>query len=129
VSISELRNDFDSWLAAEFAQRGAFTALAILVGIGERKVTPLCSTYFSVIGDDIEWGELTILFRGSGVDWDGVTFFPVESEDGKPADNPTARSLLRALEARVDEDRLVLNEGHLFDKWGRRMMVEEIFAQ
>ena len=30
-------NDFDHWLATEFATRGAFTMLVILVDIGERK--------------------------------------------------------------------------------------------
>lgn len=132
MSISERRdgaNDFDGWIAAEFAKRGPFTALVILVGIGAGKVTPLCSTYFSVIGDEVDWGELAVLFRGSGMDWDGASFFPVATADGRPADNPTARSLLRELEARLDEDRLVLNEGHFFDKWGRRLKIEELAVQ
>ena len=63
------------------------------------------------------------------MDWDGASFFPVTSDDGGPLDNPTARSQLRELEARLDDDRLVLNEGHFFDKWGRRMMIEEIAVQ
>jgi hypothetical protein len=36
---------------------------------------------------------------------------------------------LRELEARLDEDRLVLNEGHFFDKWGRRLKIEEVQVQ
>ena len=62
--------DFDDWIAAEFAERGAFTVLVILVEIGETKVTPLCSTYFSVIGDEVDWSgdrhPLRRLGRGLG---------------------------------------------------------------
>ncbi len=35
---------------------------------------------------------------------------------------------LRALEDRVNEDRMVVNEGHFFDNWGRRMKVEPATA-
>jgi hypothetical protein len=131
VSTSDVvkTSDFDEWIAAEFAERGPFTALVILVSIGDLKVTPLCSTYFSVIGDEIDWCEITIILAGSGVDWNGAAFFPVTSAEGNPLDNPTARLLLREVEARLEADRLVLNEGHFFDKWGRRTMVEEIAAQ
>ena len=36
---------------------------------------------------------------------------------------------LRELEARLNDDRLVLNEGEFFDKWGRRLKIEEIALQ
>jgi hypothetical protein len=132
VSISDIghkANDFDNWIAAEFSERGAFTALVILVGIDGLRVAPLCSTYFSVIGDETDWAELTVLLAGSGMDWQGAAFFPVRSTEGHPLDNPTARLRLREFEARIEADRLVLNEGHFFDKSGRRMMIEEIAAQ
>jgi len=131
VSISETKKpatDFDRWIADEFAETGAFTALVILVEIAEPAVAPLCSTYFNVIGDEIDWGEITLLFAGSGRDWSGACFFPVAGSDG-PVDNPTARLRLRELETRVDENKLVLNEGHFFDKWGRRLKIEEMQAQ
>jgi hypothetical protein len=121
--------DFDRWLAAEFAQTGAFTALAILVEIAEHKVTPLCSTYFNVIGDEIDWSEINVLFAGAGRAWDGASFYPLTAPDGGPLDNPNARLRLRELEKRIDGDRLVLNEGHFFDKWGRRLKIEEVTAQ
>jgi hypothetical protein len=69
------------------------------------------------------------MFAGAGRDWDGAAFFPVVDADGGPLDNPTARSRLRALEARLDDDRLVLNVGHFFDKWGRRLKIEEVSPQ
>jgi hypothetical protein len=132
VSISETKSpatDFDRWVADEFAETGAFTALVILVEIAEPAVVPLCSTYFNVIGDEFDWGEITVLFAGSGRDWSGACFFPVIATDGGPLDNPTARLRLRELETRVDESRLMLNEGNFFDKWGRRLQIEEMQAQ
>ena len=122
-------SDFDRWLAAEFALTGAFTALAVLVEIAENNVTPLCSTYFNVIGDETDWSEIVVLFAGAGQEWDGASFFPVTAPDGGPLDNPSARLRLRELEARLDDDRLVLNEGHFFDKWGRRLKIEEVMRQ
>jgi len=130
VSISEsAATDFDRWIADEFARAGAFTALVVLVSIDGSRINPLCSTYFNVIGDEVDWGEITVLFAGSGAQWDGASFFPVVAADGGPLDNPTARAKLHEVETRLDDDRLVLNEGHFFDKWGRRMKVEEVSAQ
>jgi hypothetical protein len=135
LSISDAANsdaaktDFDRWIVDEFERSGEFTALVMLVAIGGTKVTPLCSTYFNVIGTEIDWAEITVLFAGSGQDWGGASFFPVTGPDDRPLDNPTARIKLRELEARLDADRLVLNEGHFFDKWGRRMQIEEVQVQ
>jgi len=121
--------DFDRWLADEFARTGAFTALVVLVAITETKVLPLCSTYLNVIGTETDWSEIVVLFAGSGHDWDGASFFPVTGPHGGPLDNPAARLRLRELEARIDQSPLVLNEGHFFDKWGRRLKVEETELQ
>ena len=129
MSTSDTATDFDRWLREEFARTGAFTALAVLVGIAETKVTPLCSTYFNVIGDEVAWDDIVVMFAGSGADWDGAAFFPVTDANGGPLDNPTARLRLQELEARVDENRLVLNEGHFFDKEGRRLEIEEMQPQ
>jgi len=121
--------DFDDWIVEEFTARGAFTALVVLVEIGERSVTPLSSTYLNVIGAEIDWREIVTLFAGAGVHWDGASFFPVTAPDGGLLDNHGARARLRDIEARVKAKRLSLNEGFFFDRHGRRMMVEEIPAQ
>jgi hypothetical protein len=125
----ETQTDFDVWLAEEFTRTGEFTALAVLVEITETQVLPLCSTYFNVIGDETNWGEITILFAGAGRSWDGASFFPVTSPHGGALDNPNARLRLRELESRIDGNPLVLNEGNFFDKWGRRLKVEEVDLQ
>jgi hypothetical protein len=132
LSISEpggAPTDFDRWIVEEFASTGAFTCLVVLVDIGESTVTPLCSTYFNVIGDETSWGEIVLMFAGAGVEWSGASFHPVTAPDGGPLDNPAARVSLRTLEERVTDDRLVLNEGNFFDKWGRRLQVDEVELQ
>lgn len=123
--------DFDVWLKEEYRSgdpRG-FTVFAILVKIKKNDVDPLCSTYMHVIGDEIDWGEITLLFTGSGIRWDAAVFFPKrDPRHNGPLDNPTARLYLLDQEAKISEDRLAINDGHFFDQWGRRMKVEEVSA-
>jgi hypothetical protein len=122
----EFATDFEEWLTKQFATTGEFTALVVLVDIGGTKVTPLCSTYFNVVGDEVAWGDIVTMFAGSGMDWHGASFFPTVAPNGGPLDNPTARTRLRQLEAKLDQDRLFLNEGHFFDKWGRNLRIDEV---
>ena len=75
MSISDA-TEFDDWLAALYESIGDFTMLVILTEIRERRVTPLCSTYFHVVGDDAEWDSMSLMFAGSGQQWDGAAFFP-----------------------------------------------------
>lgn len=117
--------EFNDWIESEFDERGAFTALVVLVEIGERSVTPLVSTYLNVIGAEIDWLEIQALFAGAGVKWDGASFYPATAPEGGPLDNAAARERLREIEERVKAERLALNEGFFFDRHGRRMMVEE----
>jgi hypothetical protein len=116
---------FDQWLPAEYRRRGDFTVLVILVSTGTSSVDLLRSTYINVIGDETRWREVRALFDGANVNWDGAALFPVDNFMG-PVQNDMARTLLRDLEARVREDRRTINEGHFFDRKGRRMKVEEI---
>ena len=101
----------------------------MLVHIVDTKVAPLCSTYLTVIGDEVEWSEMAVLFAGAGADWERRGL-PTRGDDGDPLDNPTARVRnLQELEARVNESKLVFNEGRFFDKWGRRFKIEEVESQ
>ncbi|MGZ8373116.1 MAG: hypothetical protein ACXW3G_10410 [Rhodoplanes sp.] len=77
MSISEQTpgaTDFERWLPSAFAEMGAFTALVVLVDIEGTRVTPLCSTYFNVIGDKVVWDDIVLMFAGSGAAWDGAAF-------------------------------------------------------
>jgi hypothetical protein len=123
LSISE-RTEFDEWLADMVSRHGQFTVLVILTEIGERRVVPLCSTYLHVIGDEVDWEDIKVMFAGSGRSWGGAAFFPTKGRDGGPIDNPTARVRLAELEAKVTEDRMTLNEGHFFDVEGRKIRID-----
>jgi hypothetical protein len=120
------RTEFDEWLASMVGQLGEFTVLVILAEIGERNVTPLCSTYFHIVGDEVEWEDITVMFAGSGQSWNSAAFFPTKANAGGPVDNPTARKRLAELEAKVVEDRMILNEGHFFDDHGRKIKIEPL---
>ncbi len=121
---------FDAWLADEFArERDGFTALVVLVGIGELSVTPLRSTWFHVIGPDTGWPQVAAMMNGSGAAWDGVLFAARTDDAGGPLPDPRARVELRALSDRVIADRGVLNEEHFFDREGRRIRVDEVPVQ
>jgi len=123
VSIPEDDTDFKGWIDAEFAERGAFTALVVLVEIGERSVTPVVSTYVTVSAE-IDWPEVVTLFAGVGIPWDGASFFPATAPEGGPLDDAAARTKLIEIERRVRAERLTLNEGFFFDRDGQRVMVE-----
>ncbi len=119
-----LGTDFDRWLGRLF-RKGPFTALIVLVRIAQPKVEPLRSTFVHVVGDAIDWGDIVLMLRGAGVNWDGAAFFPTRDDDGGLVPDETARARLRELETALRGNRLVLNEGAFFDVWGRTLKVEE----
>lgn len=121
--------EFNQWIVGEFRSAGHFTALVVLVSIGGLEVTPLRSTYFHVIGDEVDWLAFSAMMRGANVKWDGAMILPLRDSEGGPLADELARSELRDLEKRIVEDRMVLNEGHFFDKWGRRLKIEEVQPQ
>lgn len=121
--------NFNDWISEEFAESGPFTALVVLVSIGGNEVTPLRSTFLHVIGDEIDWIAFSEMMRGANVNWGGAMLMPMRDEDGGLFEDERARHELRGLEKRIIEDRMVLNEGNFFDKWGRRLKIEEAQAQ
>lgn len=126
VDFNGSRTEFDEWLEDMVRQHGEFTVLVILTSIGERSVKPLSSTYLHVIGDEVDWQDIKVMFASSGRSWDGAAFFPTKAPGGGPVDNPTARVRLAELEAKVREDRMVLNEGSYFNAEGRKIQIEPV---
>jgi hypothetical protein len=118
--------DFDRWLPAQFAEMGTFTALIVLLHIAEPHVTPVCSSYVNVIGDEIDWDEMTVLLQGSGIAWDAVAFFVETADRGGALTSVEANRRLKDLTRAIEADRLHLNRGQLFDRLGRRLRVEEV---
>jgi hypothetical protein len=121
-----MATDFDRWLPQAFAESGTFTALIVLLRIAEPHVAPVCSSYVNVIGDEIDWDEMTILLQGAGIGWDAVAFFVEIADDGRALSSVEANRRLKDLVAAIEADRLRLNRGWLFDRLGRRLQVEEV---
>lgn len=119
-----LGTDFDRWLGKLF-RKGPFTALIVLVKITEPKVEPLRSTFVHVVGNEIDWGDIMMMLRSAGVNWDGAAFFPTRDADGGLVPDELARNRLRELETALREDRLVLNKGAFFDVCGRNLEIQE----
>lgn len=120
---------FDDWIGREFRKTGGFTALVILLSIGELSITPLRSTHFHVIGDNLDWTQMAALFSGAGPAWDGALFATMADKRGGPIADAVARQELQALAERLKENRLILNENHFFDRWGRRLRIDEVMLQ
>jgi hypothetical protein len=121
-----MATDFDRWLEAQFAETGAFTALIVLLHIAEPRVTPVCSSYVNVIGDEIDWDEMTVLLQGAGIGWDAVAFFVEREDEGGALTSVEANRRLKDLTHAIEADRLHLNGGRLFDRLGCRLRVEEV---
>ncbi|HRO12610.1 hypothetical protein [Amaricoccus sp.] len=120
---------FDAWIAAEFGGRGPFTLLVVVVAIGGLSITPIRSSWFHVIGTDLEWADVARLLDGGGPEWDAAVFAPRADAAGGPLGEAAARIAVKDLGEEILADRTVLNREHFFDRKGRRMKVEEVPAQ
>ena len=125
MSISD-SSDFEPWVKSAYREMQGFTALIVLVKIGEDTVTPVASTYVHLIGEDLSWSDFSALLTRSGQAWDGVALFAESAKDGGPIPDGLAKIKLREIELRLGEDRIHINEGHFFDCWGRRLRVDEM---
>jgi len=117
---------FEPWLKSAFAETGGFTALIVLVQIGETAVTPIASTYVHAIGDELSWKEFSRMLSHSGQQWDGVVIYCETDSGYGPISDALARIKLREAELRIGDDRLAINDGHFFDTHGRRMRIDEV---
>jgi hypothetical protein len=116
--------DFDEWITEEF-ERGAFTALILVLDVGEETAEPVASTYLHVIGDDIDWRAMRTLLDGAPQSWNAAAFFVSRSEKGGPVSDRLAKIRLTDIGDKVKADRLALNTGAFFNRDGRRMLIEE----
>ena len=116
--------DFDQWISEEFG-RGPFTALILVLEIGERTVEAVASTYLHVLGNEIDWPTMKGLLSGAPHRWNAAAVFASRDETGGPVPDRLAKLRLADTEERVRADRLELNRGAFFNSDGRRMTVEE----
>ena len=52
-----------------------------------------------------------------------------DKDGGGPVEDVIARHELQELTERLMENRLILNENHFFDRWGRRLRIDEVMVQ
>ena len=122
-----MKTDFEKWLAAQFADTGAFTIFIVLVRTSGEQVAAVKSTYAQMIGDDMSWVQMVALLDGARTSWDAVAFF-VGLGAGGPLIDSVARNKLTDIEASVTADPLALNRGMFFDRKGRHLQVDEVAA-
>ncbi|MDI1286326.1 MAG: hypothetical protein PSV46_18210 [Reyranella sp.] len=120
-----MKTDFEHWLAAQFADTGAFTAFIVLVRIGDDAVVPVKSSYAHLIGDDMPWPGMRALLDGARTSWDGVAFFVGLAHDGGPLPDAVAAAKLKHVESDLKSDPLAFNRGMFFDREGRHLRVDE----
>lgn len=120
-----MKTDFEQWLAAQFADTGAFTIFIVLVSIGADKVVPVKSSYAHLIGDDMPWPGMRGLLDGARTPWDGVAFFVGLGHEGGPLPDAVAAAKLKQVEADVKADPLAFNRGMFFDREGRHLRIDE----
>ena len=120
-----MKTDFEQWLAAQFADTGAFTIFIVLVSIGTDQVVPVKSSYAHLIGDDMPWPRMRGLLDSARTPWDGVAFFVGLGHDGGPLPDAVAAAKLKQVEADVKADPLAFNRGMFFDREGRHLRIDE----
>lgn len=120
-----MKTDFEQWLAAQFADTGAFTIFIVLVRISGEQIAAVKSTYAQMIGADMSWREMAGLLDGARTPWDAVAFF-VGLGAGGPLIDSVARAKLKDIETSVTADPLALNRGMFFDRKGRHLQVDEV---
>lgn len=120
-----MKTDFEQWLAAQFADTGAFTIFIVLVSIGTDQVVPVKSSYAHLIGDDMPWPGMRGLLDSARTPWDGVAFFVGLGHEGGPLPDAVAAAKLKQVEADVKADPLAFNRGMFFDREGRHLRIDE----
>jgi hypothetical protein len=120
-----MKTDFEQWLAAQFADTGAFTIFIVLVRIGNATVVPVKSSYAHLIGDEMPWPGMRTLLDSARTPWDGVAFFVGLGHDGGPLPDAVAATKLKQVEADVKADPLAFNRGMFFDREGRHLRIDE----
>lgn len=118
--------DFKTWFDDRFAETGGFTALILLLAIGDGKVSPISCSYVHVIGNETRWVDMKAMLDASHVAWDGFVIFAESPPGGGPLIDIVAKT---RLQARIDEataNRMVLNDGGFFDNRGRAIRIDPV---
>jgi hypothetical protein len=120
-------NAFEAWFTSMFRREGAFTMFLIIMEQEPSTVTPLFGTYLQAVGDELSWSDLVALLDTAESPWDIVAVFAGQDENGGLFGDHEAKARMRELEEALLADRLVLQKGEMFDKWGRAMQIERMY--
>lgn len=118
--------DFESWIAARFAETRGFTALILLVAIGAEKVEPISCAYVHVVGDDVTWRNMRSMLDASRRKWSGVALFAESAPGGGPLIDVVAKARMQERIDAVTHDRMLLNEAGFFDTRGRAIRIDPV---
>lgn len=118
--------EFEQWIRDRFAATQGFTALILLLAIGDEKVEPISCSYVHVIGDEVRWTDMKTMLDASRRKWDGVVVFAESAPSGGPLIDLVARARLQERIDAVTFDRMVLNEGGMFDTRGRAIRIDPV---
>ena len=122
--MADWSTDFDEWLVETFARTGAFTALIVLVEIGETTAAPLASSYLHVIGDETRWPDMVDLLAGAGTAWNGAAFY--QADRGGLVTDAVARQRLQDLMRHLEGDRSLLKHAEFFNRQGLWLKIEAV---
>lgn len=117
---------FEAWIKDRFADTGGFTALVLLLTIGDGKVSPISCSYVHVIGDEVSWRDMHAMLAASRRKWDGVAIFAEAAPGGGPLIEITAKARLQERIDEVTMNRMTLNDAGLFDTRGRAIRIDPV---
>jgi hypothetical protein len=118
--------EFEHWIAERFAATNGFTALILLVNLGNDKVELISCSYVHVIGDEVRWRDMKTMLDASRRKWDGFAVFAESPPAGGPLIDIVAKARLQERIDEVTVNRMVLNDAGFFDAHGRAIRIDPV---
>lgn len=117
--------EFERWITEQYAATHGFTALILLLTLGD-KVDLISCSYVHVIGDEVRWGDMKTMLDASGRKWDAFVIFPESPPGGGPLIDLVAKARLQERIDEVTANRMVLNDAGFFDTRGRHIRIDPV---
>jgi len=117
--------EFERWIVEQYAETSGFTALILLLTLGDKVDLVSCS-YVHVIGDEVRWKDMKTMLDASRRAWDAFAVFPESPPGGGPLIDVVAKARLQERIDEVTVDRMALNEAGFFDTHGRHIRIDPV---
>lgn len=118
--------DFDAWIASRFGETRGFTAVILLLSIGDDRIEPISCAYVHVVGDEVTWRDMRAMLDASRRRWDGVAIFVEAAPGGGPVIDIVAKARMQERIDEVTMNRMALNDAGLFDSAGRAIRIDPV---